>query len=62
MFLHPTSMYVCSICGSASILIVFLMSSNDVHTGMSVAMLFVCMLTLIQVISWVFVSSMIVAG
>ena len=47
---QPLIMYVCTICCSASILITFLISSSDVHTGTSIAMLSVCMLMLIPAI------------
>ena len=45
-------MYVCNICCSAPVLIAFLMSSTDVHTGMSIAVLSVYMLMFIPAISW----------
>ena len=48
---YPPIMYTRSIGSSASIFIVFLMSSLDVYAGTSIAMLHVCMLIFTSAIS-----------
>ena len=58
---QPLITYACGICSSASIFIAFLMSSIDVHTGTSIALLNVCILMDVHInYLLVFVFSMIV--
>ena len=54
---QPLIMYICSICSSASILIVFQVSSTNVPARMSIAVLYVHMLMFIQPISCSFFQS-----